>query len=53
MNGWLIHHRAAFAAAFRRLWATPLNTLLSLIVIGIALTLPAFGYVALDYHQAR
>ncbi|WP_310493986.1 permease-like cell division protein FtsX [Dechloromonas sp.] len=48
MKSWLIHHRAALAAAFRRLWATPLNTLLSLIVIGIALTLPAFGYVALD-----
>ncbi len=27
---------------------SPLNTLLSLLVIGIALTLPAFGYVALD-----
>lgn len=48
MNAWFIQHRAALAAAFRRLWATPLNTLLSLIVIGIALTLPAFGYVALD-----
>lgn len=34
--------------ALRRLWASPLNTLLSLLVIGIALTLPAFGYVALD-----
>jgi len=48
MSAWLIQHRAALAAAFRRLWATPLNTLLSLLVIGIALTLPAFGYVALD-----
>jgi cell division transport system permease protein len=36
------------ALAFRRLWSTPLNTLLSLLVIGIALTLPAFGYVLLD-----
>jgi hypothetical protein len=33
-------HRAALAAPFRRLWSTPLNTLLSLLVIGIALTLP-------------
>jgi len=48
MNAWFTQHRAALAAAFRRLWATPLNTLLSLLVIGIALTLPAFGYVALD-----
>ena len=48
MNAWLAQHRAALASAFRRLWATPLNTLLSLLVIGIALTLPGFGYVMLD-----
>jgi cell division transport system permease protein len=48
VNSWLSHHRAALASAIRRLWATPLNTLLSLLVIGIALTLPAFGYIALD-----
>lgn len=48
MSQWFSLHRAALALAFRRLWATPLNTLLSLLVIGIALTLPAFGYVALD-----
>ena len=48
MNAWFSQHRAALALAFRRLWASPLNTLLSLLVIGTALTLPAFGYVALD-----
>ncbi len=48
MNPWLSQHRAAFGLALRRLWATPFNTLLSLLAIGIALTLPAFGYVALD-----
>ncbi|PKO94342.1 MAG: cell division protein FtsX [Betaproteobacteria bacterium HGW-Betaproteobacteria-10] len=48
MSAWLSQHRAAIASAFRRLWATPLNTLLSLLVIGIALTLPSFGYVMLD-----
>ncbi|MEN9480529.1 MAG: hypothetical protein RLZZ298_1924 [Pseudomonadota bacterium] len=48
MNAWLTHHRAALASAFTRLWATPLNTFLSLLVIGIALTLPAAGYVLLD-----
>ena len=48
MNAWLSQHRAALASAFRRLWSTPLNTLLSLLVIGIALTLPGFGYVLLD-----
>ncbi|WP_153146839.1 permease-like cell division protein FtsX [Dechloromonas sp. H13] len=48
MSAWFAQHRAALAAALRRLWSTPLNTLLSLLVIGIALTLPGFGYVALD-----
>ena len=48
MKAWFSQHRAALAQATRRLWAAPLNTLLSLLVIGIALTLPAFGYVALD-----
>lgn len=48
MNAWLAQHQAALASAFRRLWSTPLNTLLSLLVIGIALTLPAAGYVLLD-----
>lgn len=48
MSAWFAQHQAALASAFRRLWAAPLNTLLSLLVIGIALTLPGFGYVLLD-----
>ncbi len=48
MKAWFAQHRAAMGSALRRLWATPLNTLLSLLVIAIALTLPAFGYVLLD-----
>ncbi|MGE5384706.1 MAG: permease-like cell division protein FtsX [Betaproteobacteria bacterium] len=48
MNAWLSQHRVALAGAARRLWRAPLNTLLSLLVIGIALTLPAAGYVLLD-----
>ena len=48
MNAWFVQHRAALASAVRRLWLAPLNTLLSLLVIGIVLTLPAFGYVLLD-----
>jgi cell division transport system permease protein len=48
MRRWLSQHRAAFALAVRRLAAAPFNTLLSLLAIGIALTLPAFGYVVLD-----
>ena len=48
MTAWLTQHQAALASALRRLWATPLNTMLSLLAIGIALTLPAAGYVLLD-----
>ena len=48
MNAWLAQHGAALGAALRRLTAAPLNTLLALLVIGIALTLPAFGYLMLD-----
>ncbi|WP_027457401.1 MULTISPECIES: permease-like cell division protein FtsX [Azonexaceae] len=48
MAVWFSQHRAALVLAFLRLLASPLNTLLSLLVIGIALTLPAFGYLALD-----
>lgn len=48
MNAWLSHHRAAVLSAFRRLWLAPLNSALSLLVIGIAMTLPAAGYVLLE-----
>ncbi len=48
MIAWLSQHRVALASAFRRLAAMPLNTLLSLLVIGIALTVPGAGYVLLD-----
>lgn len=41
-------HHAALLSAFRRLAVAPLNSLLSLLAIGIALTLPGFGYVVLD-----
>lgn len=48
MKSWLTQHRAALASALTRLTAAPLNTLLSLLVIGIALTLPAAGHLLLD-----
>lgn len=48
MNAWLTLHRVAVQNALRRLWRSPLNTLLSVAVIGIALTLPAAGYALLD-----
>ncbi|MGE5466129.1 MAG: permease-like cell division protein FtsX [Ignavibacteria bacterium] len=43
MIAWLHQHRDALLLALRRLTATPLNTLLSLLAIGIALALPAGG----------
>lgn len=47
MNWFFIQWRA-FAQALRRLLAQPLGTLLSALVVGIALSLPAAGYVLLD-----
>ena len=41
MNAFFAQHLAALRDALRRLLASPLNTLLSLLVIGIALTLPS------------
>lgn len=51
MKGWLLHHRQAAALAARRLAATPLNTLLGALVLGIALALPAGGEMLLANFQ--
>ncbi len=48
MNAWFSQHRAALVRAVRRLLASPLNTLLSLLVIALAMALPLAGYVLLD-----
>lgn len=48
MKSWLAQHRMALHSATRRLWSAPLHSLLSLFVIGLALTLPAAGYVLLN-----
>lgn len=45
MKSWLTQHQIAFISALHRLGQMPLNTLLSLLVIGIALTLPAAGHL--------
>ena len=47
MIGWATQHRAALGLAVRRLVATPVSTLLSLLAIGIALALPAGGQMLL------
>lgn len=48
MTRWLAQHPAALSGALSRLAASPLTTLLSLLAIGIALTLPAAGWLAVE-----
>lgn len=48
MFKWLNLHARAFAQAVARLASQPLGTLLSAMVVGIALSLPAAGFVLLD-----
>jgi len=43
MSIWLSQHGDAFRTAVRRLVASPVNTVLSLLAIGVALALPAGG----------
>lgn len=52
MITWLRHHRDAAALALRRLVAAPVNTLLSLLAIGIALSLPAGGQMLFANAQS-
>ena len=51
MNAWLTLHALALRDAWRRLIAAPLGNLLSLFVIGIALALPAGGWMLIDNLQ--
>lgn len=48
MIHWFYLHLRAIAHALRRLASQPLGTLLSALVVGIALSLPAGGYLLLD-----
>ena len=48
MKSWLRHHFAALSRAARRLGRHPLSSLLTAIVIGVALALPAGGMTLLD-----
>ena len=47
MKAWLHHHLLSAGLAWRRLAAAPINSLLSLLAIGIALALPAGGQMML------
>lgn len=51
MSAFFPQHYAALKSALRRLAASPLNTLLALIVIGVALALPTAGWVLGDNLQ--
>jgi cell division transport system permease protein len=48
LKAWIGQHLTALRDALRRLLAAPLNSLLSLLVIGVALTLPTAGWLCLD-----
>jgi cell division transport system permease protein len=48
MKNWVRSQAMALLEALLRLLARPFSTFLSALVIGIALTLPALGYVVLD-----
>jgi cell division transport system permease protein len=48
MSNWLRGHWQCLADTVKKLAANPLNTLFNSLVIGVALALPAGGYVALD-----
>jgi len=48
MRNWFYLHFRAFAHALKRLAGQPFGTLLSALVMGIALTLPAGGFILLD-----
>ena len=52
MSMWLSHHSYALALAMKRLVRTPFASLLSIAVIGIALSLPAGGYMLLENLQS-
>jgi cell division transport system permease protein len=47
MKVWLSHHQKAALLAIHRLTATPANSLLSVLAIGVALALPAGGQMLL------
>jgi cell division transport system permease protein len=52
VKNWLTQHVRALLLTLRRLLTTPLSSLLSILVIGIALSLPAGMYVLLQNVQS-
>lgn len=52
IRSWLTQHRFVFFLTLRRLFSTPATSLLSVIVMGIALSLPAGIYVLMENLQS-
>jgi cell division transport system permease protein len=52
MKAWLRLHWMAFSSALKKLAASPFATLLNVLVIGVALALPAGGYLLLTNLKA-
>jgi cell division transport system permease protein len=52
MSAWLRQHQRAFSAAWRRMAQQPLVSIFSVLVIGIALSLPTALFVALQNFNA-
>lgn len=52
MSNWLAQHSRVLLSTLRRLLATPVSSLLNILVIGIALSLPAGLYVLLQNVQS-
>lgn len=51
MKSWLMHHLYVFQYTMRRLRTTPVSSLLNVLVIGVALSLPTGGYILLQNIQ--
>lgn len=51
MKSWLMHHLYVAQYTLRRLRTTPVSSLLNILVIGVALSLPTGGYVLLQNVQ--
>ncbi|MBI2311868.1 MAG: ABC transporter permease [Betaproteobacteria bacterium] len=52
MKGWIVQHAQAMGFTLRRLVRAPVASLLNILVMGIALSLPAGAYVLLENLQA-
>lgn len=52
MKSWLMHHGHVMQYTLRRLRTSPLSSLLNVLVIGVALSLPTGGYVLLQNVQS-